>query len=1217
MARRELSAQDALDPRSKPSMDELFRLIHSVNPTDRGLAPAETARRYAVKSRLQSLLVRRFGHTLTVEEDGEGVILLRQRTGDRDFCHAVLATLDDDARAWVREQQAPELAPVAASAPQRGAPAGEKRASGPIQQAAAAIEEWDYDAARELLERAHADGHAGALAALADLLVDLLVDDAGALALDVTGASPAVRARIAVAAARSGDSDRAQRLLVDVPDGPAAEARVHLARGELQAGRIESAGRLLAAAKAGNPGLPELSALADAFGAARRALVAPLVAELAAIRAAGGDGEPVARRILEADPDDRTARDVVREATASRRGRRADALIAEADAARDAGDYPRAKTLYLEAREHGAQVDAALEALAQLAGAARVERVRRALRGDRLEGLVAWLGLDATQRGGVGVELPELAWLAGIEEPGARAAIFAAAALAAHDVAGRLDAGSPEDALAALTPRRDAIAELRGGKALIARVERALVKRRQDAADAALEHALQQTDPTQARAALEAVPRDDLAPGREAALDAALARATTAAELAALERHAESADRFVARDAANTLADRTGDPAWGRRAAALQAEIQAAFGVAVWPAPGGHLGDFLLERLDRARGCLTADGDVILVASRARHLIVRRVDPDGGVRLAITLRLPEGLDRVDVRVEGDVAWIGGNRPVLLGLRLDGAVLGLWDLRPFVDAGRAFAGVRVSPGGQTAWVAGLRTKYPTWTLVDLGRRTSLGPRGTLTHLDPLPGAPGRMVGIRPGRGIAMLDADGRALPGWNDRTYPLAMQVAIHPTDPGRLLATWDPVNPAEAVPPATGWVELGRPRPEAHFFDASLSQWGSDVLASRAEGAVFVAARGPAHHLACVATGEPAAAEAWSIATKKPRLLAGDADATRVVALYPTDRGVGTAVLTSSRPDFPGEIEIQPPRVPSGAHGDCQGQRTDPRWMPLLSYAGAQIRRWSAADAPRELIEAAAKLDDSAPLGALLVAAQNEGIDGHGIAIRDAAHRFPRNPFLVMLAANQEAIDDRWEAAERRARSIPEVERPSLGEGHVHHFLGLTRWHQGDLRGAIAEWTKAEDHPGGCPTAALIELAERYLGQNPTLDTLTGRIADAISAADAALARGEPLRAIACLQPAELWAARELQVAARRAAAWLELGPEPGLARLVALTAWRELWHWHGADGRTVADIPVPGAWTRERFAALDAAVADALGEPVEWETGPPLSVLLRWYESR
>ena len=68
---------------------------------------------------------------------------------------------------------------------------------------------------------------------------------------------------------------------------------------------------------------------------------------------------------------------------------------------------------------------------------------------------------------------------------------------------------------------------------------------------------------------------------------------------------------------------------------------------------------------------------------------------------------------------------------------------------------------------------------------------------------------------------------------------------------------------------------------------------------------------------------------------------------------------------------------------------------------------------------------------------------------------------------------------------------------------------------------------------------------------------------------------------------------------------------------LLALTAWRELWHWFGTDGKTVADLPVPGAWTRERFAALDAAVADALGEPVEWETGPPLSVLLRWYESR
>lgn len=86
------------------SAEELLRLIHAVNPTGGGLRPEVEARRYALKSRLQSLLVCEFKEDVAVEalRGREGVVGLRYRPKNRDACHAVIAELDDEARSWVQ-----------------------------------------------------------------------------------------------------------------------------------------------------------------------------------------------------------------------------------------------------------------------------------------------------------------------------------------------------------------------------------------------------------------------------------------------------------------------------------------------------------------------------------------------------------------------------------------------------------------------------------------------------------------------------------------------------------------------------------------------------------------------------------------------------------------------------------------------------------------------------------------------------------------------------------------------------------------------------------------------------------------------------------------------------------------------------------------------------------------------------------------------------------
>src|SRR5262249_37635482 len=104
--RKRLDPEDVLAGRVKISASELLDLIHHVNPTGRELGTRQAEARYAQKSRLQSLLVRRFGEELDVvpDPDREGTVSLLHRGHGRDGCHAVVEALDEDARAWVQMQ---------------------------------------------------------------------------------------------------------------------------------------------------------------------------------------------------------------------------------------------------------------------------------------------------------------------------------------------------------------------------------------------------------------------------------------------------------------------------------------------------------------------------------------------------------------------------------------------------------------------------------------------------------------------------------------------------------------------------------------------------------------------------------------------------------------------------------------------------------------------------------------------------------------------------------------------------------------------------------------------------------------------------------------------------------------------------------------------------------------------------------------------------------
>ena len=166
---RRLDRSAVLAGRIVPGVDELLILIHDSNPTGEDLPAEETTRRYAEKSKLQSILLRNSRDRLRVEEQPDGeIVAIADRYGAGDACHARLNELDPDVRSWVQRQldigasDEPDRAAPMSRGGSRGAsrsraePTSEPIAeeiehlgAGELREAGwAALEEWDYDRAR-------------------------------------------------------------------------------------------------------------------------------------------------------------------------------------------------------------------------------------------------------------------------------------------------------------------------------------------------------------------------------------------------------------------------------------------------------------------------------------------------------------------------------------------------------------------------------------------------------------------------------------------------------------------------------------------------------------------------------------------------------------------------------------------------------------------------------------------------------------------------------------------------------------------------------------------------------------------------------------------------------------------------------------------------------------------------------------------------------------
>lgn len=155
------AAETMLDSSTIPASEAIITLIKRVNPTTLGLSDTDRERAYALKARLQSLLLENYGETFQLEPhpyDPDIVLIKHQSLPSIDACHADRKRLSTKGLDVVASSLPPP--PAKTSARKRGKEkAGcclAEPQSSPweaLRQAEQLLEEYDYEAAEETLCR--------------------------------------------------------------------------------------------------------------------------------------------------------------------------------------------------------------------------------------------------------------------------------------------------------------------------------------------------------------------------------------------------------------------------------------------------------------------------------------------------------------------------------------------------------------------------------------------------------------------------------------------------------------------------------------------------------------------------------------------------------------------------------------------------------------------------------------------------------------------------------------------------------------------------------------------------------------------------------------------------------------------------------------------------------------------------------------------------------
>ena len=1193
--------QDIVSGKVRVRIEQLFALIHEVNPTDKGLPARERATRYALKSRLQGVLVRNHADVLEVvpHPTDPAVVSFRHRQADRDAAHAVLAELDDDTRRWAETQLLlAKLPDRPVEALKLTLPAFERptpRTLDALARGRAAVEAWDYDAAREAFTEAVAASRGGADAAraLLDLLVNTLADDVAALAVEHLLSTRAVedrevRGMLALAAARSGDRERARRLGRDsgtaelqallaglaVRDGDAAEAQVVLAR--------------LRDIDAAHPAVVQISDGIQRLKADERR---PAEAELAVAVAAGDDAvvERLAVAMLARWPTSEPARQALTGLEGRRRSGEAQRLAGEAWAAWSRGDAVQAGGLARRARTLGVD-DPEMAAWLSEAEAAAAEvtenvAIRSAVEDVRCDRLDSYLGLSVDARSQVREQVgrPLLAW---IETLGRTPEAVAAA------VALEAALQSPSDALAQLRPHDRLLRSLpEGRRALAAWEAEAGQAAKRGFADqlGVAEDAYLRGDLERALALVNALDSRAATPAglaRQKELLAALTsdRATLAARRR-VEDRVLSGDLLGARDLARALG-------LDDLAASLATRVRTEWRVRPFrEAP--LLDAFWPEDDPYPRVSLSADARQICIGE-AHHgeVFVRVIDRASmTVERALRLRTPTPMDwRADQLIDGRLYIIGDRGSVLV---IDVATFEIASWHPDVlvarPAGEEVELATMSPGGRYLWLTvrtGLgRAECRVYDLESWPRFRKMEVPG---RPFPLWGAPDPTVALlQPGLGLRLHTPSGNPRMQRTILTDIPVTRVTAHPT----CLGVIGFASAAGMRQPRVASVLASMPDPTPDPLAIFVCHIDKSTFSAKALSSTRKA---EPHSLATSFATE----QVWmricvkdtvefgpyefqpdgemdsvgGQAAPRNAVLLQDASGQHVAAMYCTPDGMA---------DQPLAVE---PAQYDEAGATLAHLTVTPHLAGALNIDGCGADRTWISDGATALARDLAKVEAAKRKD--WISELQRSFVGDPVALADlvgALSRVGLQPLAeeVLAELEQSAPDSAQARAFKGVRELSlrnfEGANRLLGDlnvgllpprmaQHVRHARVILAVEAGDFEVAGAELAATPDLFDGCDLRGLRALVAVQRGQpqpEQTEDAIRWRqVSDCLSAyatADALLARSDWDGAWAALNQSVLWRIMELEPLSRQTTAVLGRG-KPGFMEELAVASFLQKW---------------------------------------------------------
>jgi hypothetical protein len=1263
MSRRKgspLDPEDVLSDRVKPTAAELLQLIHRENPTGRELPAREAEIRYARKARLQSLLVRRFADELDVAADPAlpGTISLRHRGHGRDACHAVLAALDDDARSWAQREldlAAPATTdvPVSAARPSARSAATEAGDDDATPEemarlAEAAVASYDYERARDLLGRA-VDATGGAstpAAALLALLVDTLGDDAGALAIEARLAREAladgkVRGPLALAAARSGQEERALRMARGLEDAPVAAIFTALATSALTAGHVERAAAHVEQARRHDPTSPGVTTTAGEIAKARAKECGPAEAEIAAFLEAGRDidAEKRAREVLARWPESAPARRALRDIEERRRAAESARLSAEAEELVACGDAPAAlaRLALASAVAHGAARDAIERRARDIEAAARarreMDRVDHVIQtldaADLREGLSAYTALDEALRARVRARSSrqELAWIdrmAGVHRRD-RTGVDAAIAIAEARAALALD---PEAAIALLKPHKAALEGVpearRIAREAAAEVRALRLARTRAAVDAArAELAAGHADEALAR--LGTVNLRELSEEERAevtAIEAAATRSIDRGWRGDEARRLRAAERlFEAHALAEELAASTDDAhqraQWDRERDEIRVEIQRRFQVEVDDEPRSpeELGRFrpYADSSDLA-WLLTSDGRGIVFARAFERWVIVRVLERATMRVrpTVLLRTPEPLVRVQAMVSGPTLWLTGERGALVEIAMD-----RWEVRDF----RAAADVS-APGDvvETAlvvasedpkarrhfWVAS-RTRSMSFPerlrIIDLAQRRVVRELGELWRATAIAGLGEPLVATLKDQKCTVYTARGVVAPHGRLEPKLSVLDLAVHPTGKGFVALMTEPSPDGfDEEEDFDRSLYLATITPSGDFVDlAKLPDADPDRpsgVAAALGGCIHAIASERATSLFTFVSDADYKLRALSaVEVGSETTLVQDAGARRIVALTVHDDGVDAVELGRALPDLPARQPRRRVVSPSAYDMLFCDQPTGERNAAALALAAAWQGR-SDADIARQIREIEQGVTSTPErlieaLFALRLQFSSTRQGEAGRVYQALAARFPDHPEVRMLQANRLAQEGKWSRVSEALAGVSPDDFDQSRTQHLHHLRALVALHEGRFSEADDETAAALMLQGRCELASLTTLIAA--GTQPIYADAAGlsplaELVIAIRQADACVAALDVSGARRALDTPLVSNALELQSLARLADILLAHESALRAERVHAISALGTLVDRVDTSRASLRlEVPVPGAWSAERITEVTA----------------------------